>query len=415
MQAVTDVLLPNLGDFKDVPVIEILVKPGDRVGIDDPLLTLESDKATMEVPAPAAGTVREIKVAVGARVSPGALLLTLDADEAGPAPKEPERPAPAATVGHTAAAAPAQPAPPSNGAALSHATPSLRRYARELGVDLTRIAGSGPKGRILKEDVQRFVQEAVAGASSAPATNGSLAGLLPWPQVDFAKFGPVERQKLSRIQKLSGANLHRNWVTIPHVTSFDEADVTELDAFRAALNAEAGATKITMLAFLVRAAASALKSFPQFNASLDGEDMVLKRYVHVGFAADTQGGLVVPVIRDADRKGVREIAAEAARLAAEAREGRLASADMQGGSFTISSLGGIGGTGFTPIINAPEVAILGVPRAAIKPVWDGAAFRPRLVQPLCLSFDHRAVDGAAAARFLAHLAGLLADFRRVLL
>jgi pyruvate dehydrogenase E2 component (dihydrolipoamide acetyltransferase) len=363
--------------------------------------------------------VREIKVAVGARVSPGALLLTLDSDAvAVPELVAPTVPSPSiAQPAKASIPVAAQPAPAlSDGAALSHATPSLRRYARELGIDLARVAGSGPNGRILKEDVQRFVQGAVAGASgSAPATNGALAGLLPWPQVDFEKFGPVERQKLSRIQKISGANLHRNWVAIPHVTSFDEADVTELDAFRTALNAEAGATKITMLAFLVRAAASALKSFPRFNASLDGDDIVLKRYVHVGVAADTPAGLVVPVIRDADRKGLREIAAEAARLAAEAREGRLASADMQGGSFTISSLGGIGGTGFTPIINAPEVAILGVPRAAIKPVWDGAAFQPRLVQPLCLSFDHRALDGAAAARFLAHLAGLLADFRRVLL
>ena len=414
------VKVPDIGDFHDVPVIEVLVKAGDVIKAEDPLLMLESDKAAMEVPSPAAGVVKEVSVKLGENVSGGTLVLTLEAaDTAQPAAVQPvsqpapPQPAPAAPV----------PAPTAAEAApgtRAHASPSIRRFARELGVDVTRVKGSGPKGRILKEDVQGYVKAALA-STPAPAQAAAGAGLdlLPWPQIDFAKFGPVEIQPLSRIKKLSGANLHRNWVMIPHVTQFDEADVTELEAFRVAVNQEKSPSpdrpKLTLLAFLIRAVVSALKTHPEFNASLDGEQLVLKQYCHIGFAADTPNGLVVPVIRDADKKGVLEIARDMAELSKKAREGKLSAAEMQGGCFSISSLGGIGGTAFTPIINAPEVAILGVSKSEIKPKWDGKAFVPRLTLPLSLSYDHRVIDGASAARFTTLLGRLLADMRKTML
>jgi pyruvate dehydrogenase E2 component (dihydrolipoamide acetyltransferase) len=427
-----EVRIPAIGDFKDVGVIDVLVKPGDAVKVDASLITLESDKATMDVPSPAAGTVKELRVKVGDRVREGSIILMLDAAEPGAAmqaaaaapppvqaaartPAPPATPAPAP---EPSAAPPApRPPPPLPAAAAgagSHASPSVRRIARELGVDLARVAGTGPKGRVLREDVHRFVKEVMSGA--AP-TGGVGLDLLPWPRVDFARFGPVETRPLSRIKKISGANLARNWVMIPHVTQFDEADITDLETFRAELNGESGGTgvKVTLLAFLVKACVAALTRFPELNASLDGDSLVLKRYFHIGFAADTQNGLVVPVLKDADKKGVVEIARELAELAARAREGKLALADLQGGCFSISSLGGIGGTAFTPIVNAPEVAILGVSRSATKPVWDGKQFVPRLFLPLSLSYDHRVVDGALAARFTAHLAQVLGDVRRAML
>jgi pyruvate dehydrogenase E2 component (dihydrolipoamide acetyltransferase) len=460
-----EVKVPAVGDFKDIPIIEVHVKPGDSVAPEDPLVTLESEKATMDVPSPAAGTVKELKVKLGDRVSEGSVVLTLDATEGAPA-KPPaggngaergadgaQRAAEAAPLGREieSAAAPA-PAPlpaeapvakPPTGAPpvapapvarsievlsarpaaegappprVAHASPSVRRFARELGVDLGRVDGSGPHGRIVRDDVQRFVKDVVGGA--APAGAGAGLGLLPWPKVDFAKFGPVETRPLTRIQKISGPALARNWVMIPHVTQFDEADITALEEFRVALGeeqAKAGGVKVTLLAFVVKACVAALRRFPEVNASLDGDRLVLKRYFHIGFAADTPNGLVVPVVRNADQKGVLEIARELAELAAKAREGKLAPADLQGGSFSISSLGGIGGTAFTPIINAPEVAILGVSRSQTKPVWDGERFAPRLVLPLSLSYDHRVVDGALAARFTSHLAQVLADMRRAML
>jgi pyruvate dehydrogenase E2 component (dihydrolipoamide acetyltransferase) len=457
-----EVRVPNIGDFKDVGVIEVFVKPGAAVKTDESLITLESDKATMDVPSPAAGTVKDVRVHVGDRVSEGSLIVTLDSAEAGvaePAPREEEPPAPgppprpaasaeAASrpeVEAPAAALPrapvvplpqrpidtatavAEPEPAPHDAAagqrLAHASPSVRKVARELGVDLARVVGTGPKGRVLQEDVRRFVKQVMSAeaAPGAPGT-GALAAagaleLLPWPKIDFARFGPVEARPLSRIRKISGANLSRNWVMIPHVTQFDEADITDLEAFRLRLNEEnaTSGVKVTLLAFLVKACVAALRKFPEFNASLDGESLVLKRYFNIGFAADTPNGLVVPVLRAADQKGVIEIAKEVAGLAAKAREGRLAPADMQGGCFTISSLGGVGGTAFTPIINAPEVAVLGVSRSARKPVWDGDRFAPRLVLPLSLSYDHRVIDGATAARFTAHLGQLLGDLRRVML
>jgi len=463
-----EVRVPNIGDFKDVGVIEVFVKPGAAVKTDESLITLESDKATMDVPSPASGTVKDVRVHVGDRVSEGSLIVTLDPAEAGaprPAPREDEPPAtledeppapgppprPAASaeaasrpeVEAPAAAPPrapmvplpqrpidtatavAEPAPhdAAAGQRLAHASPSVRKVARELGVDLARVAGTGPKGRVLQEDVRRFVKQVMSAEAppGAPGT-GALAAagaleLLPWPKIDFARFGPVEARPLSRIRKISGANLSRNWVMIPHVTQFDEADITDLEAFRLRLNEEnaTSGVKVTLLAFLVKACVAALRKFPEFNASLDGESLVLKRYFNIGFAADTPNGLVVPVLRAADQKGVIEIAKEVAGLAAKAREGRLAPADMQGGCFSISSLGGVGGTAFTPIINAPEVAVLGVSRSARKPVWDGDRFAPRLVLPLSLSYDHRVIDGATAARFTAHLGQLLGDLRRVML
>jgi len=440
-----DVKVPDIGDFKDIPVIEVFVKAGDAVKAEDSLVSLESDKATMDVPAPAAGVVREVRLKLGDKVSEGSLILTLDTAAAAetkpataaaaPAPSAPAPAAAAAPAAPVAAPAPAAapaavsaPAPATPAAAIdddafkgAHASPSVRKFARELGVDLAQVKGTGPNARIQQEDVQNFVKAAISGGASAAAGAGISGGgslnLLPWPTVDFAKFGPVEAKPLSRIKKISGANLARNWVMIPHVTQFDEADITDLEAFRVQLNKEneKAGIKITMLAFLIKASVAALKKFPDFNASLDGDNLVLKKYFHVGFAADTPNGLVVPVIRNADQKGVLQIAKEMGELSAKAREGKLGPAEMQGGCFSISSLGGIGGTAFTPIINAPEVAILGVSKSATKPVWTGKDFAPRLMVPLSLSYDHRVIDGASAARFTAYLAGLLADMRRVML
>jgi pyruvate dehydrogenase E2 component (dihydrolipoamide acetyltransferase) len=423
-----DVAVPDIGDFTDVPVIEILVGVGDTVAVDDPLVTLESDKATMDVPAPVAGVVRELRVGIGDKLTEGMVVLTLEPaggdvlDATLPAVREDaevtEEEAPAA------AEAPAAPAPPATEPAAEPATererapagdgpvyasPSVRRIARERGVDLVEVSGTGRKGRITPDDVERFV--------AAPATPAAATGLdlAPWPAVDFEKYGPVERRPLSRIQKISARNLARNWVMIPHVTQNDEADVTELEAFRKRLNDEHAGVKLTMLGFLVVASVATLKAFPDFNASLDGEELVVKRYYNIGFAADTPNGLVVPVIKGADGKGVLDIARELTELSGKAREGKLGPAEMTGATFTISSLGGIGGTSFTPIINAPELAILGVSRAAMKPVWDGNDFVPRLMLPLSLSYDHRVIDGAAAARFTVHLSKVLSDLRRALL
>ncbi len=417
--------VPDIGDFKDIDVIEILVTPGDAVAVEQSLITLESDKATMEVPSPAAGKVRELLVKVGDKVSQGSAILMLEA--AGAAPAQAAAAAPAAPKPEAPPPAPAPvrtPPVPMEAAEPAgfkpHASPSVRKFARELGVDLARVKGTGPKNRILTADVQAFVKGVMAHgpAPAAPAAAGGIGlALLPWPKVDFAKFGPIETQPLARIKKLSGANLARNWVMIPHVTNSDEADITELEAFRVQLNKEneKAGIRVTMLAFLVKACVAALRRYPEFNSSLDGDNLVLKRYYHIGFAADTPNGLVVPVIKDADKKGVLDIARETGELAKQARDGKLKPADMQGGTFSISSLGGIGGTSFSPIINAPEVAILGVSRSTTKPVWDGKAFAPRLVLPLSLSYDHRVIDGAAAARFNVYLAQLLADFRRVML
>jgi pyruvate dehydrogenase E2 component (dihydrolipoamide acetyltransferase) len=417
---VIDVAVPDIGDFTDVPVIEVLVAPGDTVAVDDPLVTLESDKATMDVPAPAAGVVREVHVAVGDKLSEGALVLTLE--PAAGADVLPAVSAPAEAV----EAVEVSPAPPEVFSArpeLSsapvadapvYASPAVRRLARERGVDLASVSGSGRKGRIIKEDVEGFGGAPAAGSGAAVVAGLDLA---PWPTVDFERYGPVERRPLSRIQKISARNLARNWVMIPHVTQHDEADVTELEAFRKALNVEHArdGVKLTMLGFLVVASVATLKAFPEFNASLDGEELVLKRYYNVGFAADTPNGLVVPVIKDADAKGVLDIARELTELSGKAREGKLGPAEMSGATFTISSLGGIGGTNFTPIINAPELAILGVSRTAMKPVWNGTEFAPRLLLPLSLSYDHRVIDGAAAARFTVHLGNVLGDLRRALL
>ena len=421
--------VPDIGDFKSVDVIEILVKPGDTVAVEQSLVTLESDKATMEVPSPAAGKVKEILLKVGDKVAQGSPILVLEAAggvPAGPAVSAPAA-APSAPAPKAEAPSPAPSRPPpvavepaaESSGAKPHASPSVRKFARELGVDLSRVTGSGPKNRILQADVQAFVKGAVArGPAPAPAAGAGLS-LLPWPQVDFAKFGPVETVQLPRIKKISGPVLHRNWVTIPHVTNHDDADITDLEAFRVQLNKEneKSGVKLTMLAFLIKACVAALKKFPDFNSSLagDGASIVVKKYWHIGFAADTPGGLVVPVVKDADQKGIFDIAKETSDLAKLARDGKLKPGDMQGGTFSISSLGGIGGTYFTPIINAPEVAILGVCRSATRPVWDGKQFAPRLVLPLSLSWDHRVIDGASAARFNTYLAQLLADFRRVML
>jgi pyruvate dehydrogenase E2 component (dihydrolipoamide acetyltransferase) len=416
--------VPDIGDFRDVPVIELVVGVGDRVAVDDPVAMLESDKATLDVPATAAGRVSELRVAVGDRVSEGDVLMLLEAEQATAAPQEPPVVAPEeapqaapAEAGHeppeqAAPAFVAAPLPaPGREGMPPHASPAVRKLARELGADIAQVAGTGPKGRITKEDVHAHVKAAMARpAQAAPGTGLALPD---WPRVDPAKFGPVEREKLSRIRRISGPALARNAVVIPHVTNFDKADVTELEAFRKAVNAEGEGPKLTMLAFVVKASVAALKRHPHFNASLEGEEVVLKRYYHIGVAADTEQGLVVPVVRDADTKGVHAIAGEMAALAAEARAGRLSPQQMQGASFTISSLGGVGGTGFTPIINAPEVAILGLVPAEMQPVWDGEAFRPRLVQPLSLSWDHRVVDGVQAARFLVTVRTILSDFRRI--
>jgi pyruvate dehydrogenase E2 component (dihydrolipoamide acetyltransferase) len=465
MAELKDVVVPDIGDFSDVPIIEVMVSPGDTVAEEDPLVTLESDKATMDVPAPFAGVVAELKVKTGDTVSEGSPLLTLDvagdgaaaasesgngASAAGVVTPADEASAPetveTAIQAEESAEAADEPTPPvrepsgdgdGDGRERAHddgglsapapeaggpvyAGPGARRLARELGVDLAQVKGSGRKGRIQKSDVEAAAKGGgeAAPAKAAPATgDGAGLGLLPWPQVDFAKFGEIERTPLSRIKKISGPNLHRNWVMIPHVTHYDEADITDLEAFRKQTN-EAHAkegVKVTMVALMVKAVVASLQAMPQFNSSLDGDELVLKRYYNIGFAADTPNGLVVPVIKDAEKKGILDIARELTDLSAAGREGKLKSADMQGGTFSISSLGGIGGTAFTPLINAPEVAILGVAKSAMKPVWDGTEFRPRLMVPLCLSYDHRVIDGAEGARFCAHLAQVLGDLRRALL
>ncbi|QOZ38377.1 2-oxo acid dehydrogenase subunit E2 [Bradyrhizobium sp. CCBAU 53421] len=424
MTRLVDVVLPDIGDYKDVPVIEINVKVGDHVSIDTPLLSIESDKATMEVPSPFAGVIRELKVVVGSRVSHGSPLMLLDQllDQAMPSANSPAEAASTETA--SAAAAPALASKPADEirtepttqnadpTAAAHATPSVRAFARELGVDLAKVTPSGAKGRILREDVAAYVKRGL-GSAAAPQLTASGGGLADWPKVDFEKFGPVERAALSRIQKIAGANLSRNWHVVPHVTNFDKADVTDAEAFRQSVNGTAGqGAKLTMVSILIKASALALKAFPRFNSSLDGEELVLKKYVHVGFAVDTPNGLMVPVIRDCDRKGLFDIAAEMRALADKAVSGALPIGDMQGGCFSVSSLGGVGGCGFTPIINAPEVAILGAGRSATEAIWDGKAFKPRLILPISLSWDHRVVDGAAAAKFLGFVATAISDLRR---
>lgn len=437
-----EVKVPDIGDFKEVEVIELMVKVGDTIKVDQSLITVESDKASMEIPSSHAGVVTEIKVKVGDKVAEGSLLVVVDAAASASAPaaapaSAPAAPAaaPAPVVATPAPAAPAPAAAPvaaptapvaTASAGKAHASPSIRKFARELGVDLSRVAGSGQKGRITQEDVQNFVKGIMAGSTavaavSAPSKNGSGVGLdvLPWPSLDFSKFGATTTSPLSRIKKLSGPNLHRNWVMIPHVTQFDEADISDLEEFRKSSNEALvkSGVKLTMLAFVIKASVAALKKFPAFNSSLDatGENLILKQYYNVGFAADTPNGLVVPVVKNADQKTLSQIAVEMGELSAQARDGKLKPADMQGATFTISSLGGIGGTAFTPIINAPEVAILGLSKSSIKPVWDGKQFQPRLMLPLSLSYDHRVIDGAMAAKFTAYLADVLADLRKTLL
>ena len=458
--ALVEVKVPDIGDFKEVAVIELLVKPGDAVKAEQSLITVESDKASMEIPSSHAGVVKELKVKLGDKVAEGSLVLLLEVEGAGasatpaaaaastaaPSPATAAAPVAAPPVASAPPAAPAPVAPPAVTAAASasaaampahnptaaaatalpHASPSVRKFARELGVPLGEVKGSGPKGRITQADVQAFTQSVMSGAlqpaaqaAKAPAggSGGDPLGLIPWPKVDFAKFGPIERKELGRIKKISGANLLRNAVMIPAVTNHDDADITELEAFRVATNKEneKSGVKVTMLAFLIKACVSALKKFPEFNSSLDGDELVYKQYWHIGFAADTPNGLVVPVIKNADQKGILQISQEMGELAKKARDGKLGPADMSGATFTISSLGGIGGRYFTPIINAPEVAILGVCKSEMAPKWDGQQFVPRLMLPLSLTWDHRVIDGAAAARFNAYLGQILADFRRVLL
>jgi pyruvate dehydrogenase E2 component (dihydrolipoyllysine-residue acetyltransferase) len=418
----TTVPVPDIGDFKEVEVIEVLVKPGDTVSKEQSLITLESDKATMEIPSPSNGVVKELKIKVGDKVAKGAPILVLVTTGGAAKPAAAEAPKPAGVPPAPTPAAATEPVsqePVPQTGDKPHASPSVRKFARELGVDLMRVKGSGPKGRILHADVQAFVKSALQGGASAKGQGGSPFNLPAWPEVDFAKFGPVEVKPLSRIQKLSGPYLHRNWISIPHVTQFDEADITELEAFRKAQTAETEKKgfKLTMLAFMIKACVTALRQFPQFNASLDksGGSLVIKKYYHIGVAVDTPGGLVVPVVRDADRKGVFDLAHELADISKLARDGKLKPGDLQGGTFSISSLGGIGGTAFTPIINAPEVAILGVSRGATRPVWNGKEFAPRLMLPLSLSYDHRAIDGATAARFSAYLVSVLSDIRKLIL
>jgi pyruvate dehydrogenase E2 component (dihydrolipoyllysine-residue acetyltransferase) len=425
-----EVTVPDIGDFHDIPVIEVMVAAGDKVNADDPILTLESDKATMDVPAPQAGTVTEVLVKVGDEVSQGSLILYMAPGEgattAPPSLVEQQEPAPsqpavaAQAVAAPTNAPPAVSAPQDNAAPPgAHAGPSVRRMARELGIDLAAVTATGAKGRITKDDLLSFLKgPATAAPGAAPATGSGIPEI---PAQDFGKFGPVETRPLSRIKKLSGPFLHRSWLNVPHVTQHDEADITALDAYRKELDTAAKAEKdpyrVTLLAFLVKAAVAALKKFPEFNSSLSPEKdaLILKGYYHIGIAVDTPDGLVVPVVKDADRKGIVELSREFGAISAKAREGKLAPGDMQGGTFTISSLGGIGGTGFTPIVNAPEVAILGVVRSAMKPVWNGAEFVPRLMLPLSVSYDHRVTDGALAARFTRHLCYLLEDDRRILL
>ena len=451
MSNLIEVKVPDIGDYKNIPIIDIYVKVGDTIAVEDTLITLESDKATLDVPSSHAGVVKEIKVAVGDKISEGSVVVLLEAAaaDAAPAPKAESAPAPAPAAPAAEAApatAPATPAveekpaatpaaPTASAAApayptealskTTYASPSVRQFARELDVNLDNVKGTGDKGRINHDDVRAYIKAVMNGAAACPTPNvaqssASLGGgldLLPWPQIDFTKFGEIDVQPLSRIKKISGQNLSRNWVMIPHVTNNEVADVTELEAFRVQLNKEheKAGIKFTMLAFLIKACVQALKKFPEFNASLDGDNLVYKKYFNIGFAADTPNGLVVPVIKAADAKSISEIAVEMSELAKNAREGKLKPTDMQGGCFSISSLGGIGGTSFTPIINAPEVAILGVSRSSMQPVWNGSEFVPRLMCPLSLSYDHRVIDGAAAARFNAYLAAVLADFRRVLI
>jgi len=450
MSQLIEVKVPDIGDYQDIPVIEVLIQPGDVIEKEQSLITLESDKATMDVPSSHAGVVKEVKVKVGDHISEGGLVLLLDATEAAATPPVAAAPSRAAAVPSHATVVPATPVAQTPAAAAtsavavtqthtatpaattnptvnselmgnSHASPSVRKFARELGVQVALVKGSGPKGRITQEDVQAFIKAAMsanAGANSGEQATGlGHFNLLPWPKVDFTKFGEVERTPLSRIKKISAANLARNWVMIPAVTYHEDADITDLEAFRISTNKEneKQGKKITMLAFLIKAAVAALKKYPEFNSSLDGDDLVLKKYFNIAFAADTPNGLVVPVIKNANLKGIFEIAQETAELAALAREGKLKPDQMQGASFTISSVGGIGGTAFSPIVNAPEVAILGVSKAAMKPVWDGKQFIPRLICPLSLSADHRVIDGALATRFNAYIAQLLADFRRAVL
>ena len=435
-----EIKVPDIGDFKEVEVIELLVKAGDVVKAEQSLITVESDKASMEIPSSHAGIVKELKVKLGDKVAEGSLILMLEPSDAAavaatpaaapaPAPTAPAptqstpAPAPAPVIATAAPAISAAPVASDANGQRPHASPSVRKFGRELGVDLSRVQGTGPKGRILLEDVQTFVKGVMAG--SATASGAAVAGsglgmsLLPWPSLDFSKFGETSLESLSRIKKISGPNLHRNWVMIPHVTQFDEADITELEEFRKSSNDSLGKSgvKLTMLAFVIKASVSALKKFPAFNSSLDaqGENLIIKHYYNIGFAADTPNGLVVPVVKNADKKGIVDIAKEMGELSAQAREGKLKPADMQGATFTISSLGGIGGTAFTPIINAPEVAILGLSKSSIKPVWNGKEFAPRLMMPLSLSYDHRVIDGAMGARFVVYLAESLADMRKTLL
>jgi pyruvate dehydrogenase E2 component (dihydrolipoamide acetyltransferase) len=449
MGQLTEVKVPDIGNYENVPVIEVLVKAGDTVSKDQGLVTLESDKATMEVPSSAAGVVKDVKVKVGDEVSEGTIVVTLEAGDASDKPTAAKTQAPQpdskpdtakAEAPKAAAPKPAEKTsvaePPTSGESprsppiefgantvmpdkVPYASPAIRMFARELGVDLGKVTGSARAGRITKEDVQKFVKQALAGSGAATQGGGSGLNLLPWPKVDFSKFGEVESKPLSKIKKISGANLARNWVMIPHVTQHDDADVTDLETLRVALNKEneKAGIKFTMLGFIIKAVVAALKKYPDFNASLDatGDNLILKKYFHIGFAADTPNGLVVPVLKDADKKGLVEIATETTALAGKARDGKLGPAEMSGGCFSISSLGGIGGTAFTPIVNAPEVAILGVSKSATKPVWDGKAFQPRLILPLSLSYDHRVIDGASAARFTAFVAQVLGDMRRSLL
>lgn len=445
--AIKDVLVPDIGNFDSVDVIEVLVKSGDSIGKDDSLITLESDKASMDIPAPFSGTVKDVKIKVGDKVAQGALILTMEADEAEApaaakqeapkaeaakpveAPKvavpEPTRPAPEPpkVIQPAATPNPVGSSPVVASGKTSHASPSVRKFARELGVNLALVQGSGPKNRILQSDVQAFVKGELAKprTENMGASAGAALSALPMPVIDFSQFGQIETKPLSRIKKLSGANLHRNWVTAPHVTQFDEADITDLEDFRKSMQADAEkrGVKLTMLAFLIKASVNALKAYPNFNSSLspDGDSLIMKNYFHIGFACDTPDGLVVPVVRDVNQKDVLDIARDLAELSAKARERKLKIEEMQGGCFTISSLGGIGGTMFTPIINCPEVAILGVSRSSMQPVWNAQSksFEPRLILPLSLSYDHRVIDGADGARFTSHMRMMLSDVRRLLL
>lgn len=436
MATIKEVLVPDIGDFKDIPVIEVLVKPGDRVKEEDSLITLETDKATMEVPAPFDGVIKDLRVSVGDGVSEGTVILSIEEilteedsskDEAATVVEsapEPETPPMIKQETPATPATPAAPAiPPTKGeanASSAHASPGVRRFARELGVDINLVSGTGPKDRILKEDIQTFVKNSIQSSGSGAATGSGLGFSLPaWPVIDFEKFGSIEKKTLSRIKKISGAALHRNWVTIPHITQHDEVDITELEAFRKSLakDAEKSGVKVTPLALIMKATVAALKQFPEFNSSLtpEGDALFIKQYFHIGVAVDTPGGLVVPVIRDVDKKGILQIAEELGKVSIKARDGKLAPADMSGGTFSISSLGGIGGSHFTPIVNAPEVAILGVARSAMKPIWNGSEFTPRLILPLSLSYDHRVIDGAEGARFITYLNQVLSDIRKILL